>query len=156
MEITKIVYQTEKKDIYEIRVPKKRGKLINAIIFTIYALTFIISFGIIIQVLQKLNFSALSMAIFLIFLSMISFFGIKIRERGKELFIEKEKETFLETIFDFFSLPIVRAGKWLSDRWAKFDIALILAILIDMPFLTFVKFLEQWRYFLKEKKEEIH
>jgi len=156
MEITKIIYQTEQKDVYEIRVPPKRGKLVNSIIFTIYALTFIISFGIIIQILQKLNFSELSMAIFLVFLSMISFLGLKIRERGKEMLIEKEKETFLETIFDFFSLPIVRAGKWLSDRWAKIDIALILAIIIDMPFLTFVKFLEQWRYFLKEKKEEIH
>jgi len=27
--------------------------------------------------------------------------------------------------------------------------------LIDMPFLVFVEFIEQWRYFLKEKKEEI-
>ena len=87
---------------------------------------------------------------------MISFFGARIRERGKEIIIEKEKETFFRSVIDFFTLPMVSAGKWLSKKWANLNIALILAALIDMPFLTFVEFLEQWRYFLKEKKEKIH
>jgi len=156
MKVMKLVLVREKKDIYEIKIPRKRGKILNAIILAIYSLAFIFSFGIIILVLQKLDFGTLSILIFLFFVSMISFFGVRIRERGKELIIEKEKETFSRTIFDFFTLPIVRMGRWLSRRWAKLNIALIIAALIDMPFLSFVKFLEQWRYFLKEKKEEIH
>ena len=96
------------------------------------------------------------MGIFIFYLSLISFLGIKIRERSKELIIKQEKETFLNTILDFFLLPVVRLGKWLSEKWAKLDLALIIAVLIDLPFLIFVEFLEQWRYFLKKKKEEIH
>ena len=156
MEVMKLVFVREKKDVYEIKIPKKRGKILDSIILAIYALAFLMSFGIIIWVLQKLDFGTLSMIIFLFFVSMISFFGVKIRERGKELTIEKEKETFLGTLFDFFTLPVVSVGKWFSKKWAKLNIALIIAALIDMPFLSFVKFLEQWRYFLKEKKEEIH
>ena len=156
MEVMKLVFVREKKDIYEIKIPKKRGKILNTIILGIYSLAFIFSFGIIILLLQRLDFGTLSMIIFLLFLSMISFFGVKIRERGKELTIEKEKETFLRTLFDFFTLPVVSVGRWFSRKWAKLNIALMIAALIDMPFLSFVKFLEQWRYFLKEKKEEIH
>ena len=156
MEVMKLVFEREKKDIYEIKIPKKRGKILNLVILGIYSLAFIFSFGIIILVLQKINFGTLSIIIFLFFVSMISFFGVKIKERGKELTIEKEKDTFLNSLFDFFTLPIIIAGKWLSKKWAKLNIALMIAALIDMPFLVFVGFLEQWRYFLKEKKEKIH
>lgn len=156
MEVSKICYQKERKDIYEIRKPKKRGKILGTIIFSIYALAFLISFGIIIKALQGLNFGIFSMAIFIFFVSVISFLGVKIRERSKELTVEEEKETFVHSLFDLFSLPIVRMGRWFSEKWAKLNIALIISALIDMPFLTFVEFLEQWQYFLKEKKEEIH
>jgi len=32
----------------------------------------------------------------------------------------------------------------------------VLNFLIEAPFQIFVEFLEQWRSFLREKKEEIH
>lgn len=156
MEIMKICYERERKDVYEIDMPKKIGRVLNAIIFAFYLLAFLISFGIIILVLQKLNFGFISMGIFIFYLSLISFLGIKIRERSKELIIKKEKETFLNILIDFFLLPIVRLGKWLSERWSKLDLALIVVVLIDFPFLIFIEFLEQWRYFLKKKKDEIH
>lgn len=156
MEVIKIISITERKDVYQIKIPKKKNKVLDSIIFIVYFLTFILSFGLIIWFLRKINFSSLSVIIFLFFLSIISFLGIKIRQRGKELNIEKERETFRVTLWDFFTLPILSLGKWLFRKWAKMNIALILAALIDMPFLTFVEFLEQWRYFLKEKKERMH
>jgi phosphatidylglycerophosphate synthase len=156
METMKIAYQRDKKDMYEIRAPRKRGMITQGIISGFYFLTFIVSFGIIIYILQKLNFGILSMFIFLFFISVISFFGMRIRERNQELSIEETKETFFKSLFDFFFLPLIRIGKWLSARWSKMNIALIISILVDVPFFTFIGFLEQWRYFLKEKKEEIH
>ena len=69
----------------------------------------------------------------------------------------KPKESFLTTIFDLFSLPIIRVGKWLSGQWTRFNILVVLFnTLLDLPFQGFIEFLEQWRIFLKEKKEEIH
>ncbi len=156
MEIMKIIYQKEKKDIYEIKTHRKKGQILNSIIFIIYCLTFLISFGIIYKILLYLNFSYPSMVIFIFYFSIISFLGVKIRESSKELTVKKEKETIIFFILDLFFLPILRMGKWFSKELTKLNIGLFITILIDMPFSTFLEFLEQWRYFLKEKKQEIH
>ncbi len=157
MEVMKIVYESERKNIYEIKPSPKRGFILNTIIVILYLLSFIASFGLIIWGLQKLNFSALSILIFLMFISLISFAGTRIRQRAKELVVEKEKETFLRTFVDLFSLPILQVGRWLSNQWTKYNaIAVLFNSLLDMPLQIFVEFLEQWRAFLKEKKEKIH
>lgn len=157
LEVMKITYGSEKKDIYQIKPPSKRGFIMKGFLFIFYLLSFIISFGFIIWGLQKLDFGILSMIIFLVFLSLILFAGTRIRHRAKELQVEEEKETILASIFDFLTLPFVRFGKWLSGQWEKYNVVIILFnILIELPFQYFTEFLEQWRYFLKEKKEEIH
>jgi hypothetical protein len=156
IEVIKIVYKSDQKDIYSIRTPRKKGIIIQTIVATFYFLIFLISFGVIVWVLQKLNFGIISIGIFLMFLSLIIFAGVKIRERAKELNMEEEKEGFISFIVDSFSLPFLRLGKWLSRQWAKYNIVLMLInAFIDMPFQMFTEFLEHWRTFLKEKKEEI-
>jgi len=157
MEVMKIVYGSEKKDIYEIKPAPHRGLILNFFMIAFYLASFILSYGLIVWGLRKTNFSTLSIIIFLIFVSMISFAGTKVRQRAKELVVEKEKETFLNTLVDLFSLPVIQAGRWLSNQWAKYNaVVIIFNSLLDMPFQLFVEFLEQWRFFLKEKKEKIH
>ena len=158
MEVMKIAYRSGQKETYEVKSFKKRGLLLTLIINIFYLATFIIAFGFIWLALGKLHFGNLSRIIFLIFFSLICFAGVKIRERAKELTIEEGKEGFLIFLFEsFFALPFIRVGKWLSGQWARYNIIIILlTALIDMPFQLFTEFLEQWRYFLKEKKEEIH
>ena len=157
LEVMKIAYEGKKKDVYLIKPPPKRGFIMEGILFIFYLLSFIISFGIIIWGLQKLEFGILSIIIFLIFLSLILFAGTRIRHRSRELQVEEEKETIITSIFDFLTLPLVRVGKWSSSQWEKFNILMVLFnILIELPFQFFIEFLEQWRYFLREKKEEIH
>lgn len=157
METMKIVYAGERQDTYLVKIPKKRGIMLNIIITLFYMAMFIFSFGFIWWGLTQLNFGILSIIIFLVFFTLICFAGVKIRERSKELLVETEKEGFLSFLMDSISLPYIRMGKWLSGQWAKYNIVVVLLVsLIDMPFTIFVEFLEQWRYFLKEKKEEIH
>ena len=157
MEVMKIAYAREKKEVYLLEPFKKRGWLMNSSITIFYLLTFIISFGLIILGLTKLNAGILSIIIFLVFISLISFAGVKIRERSRELELMERKESFFVVFADFFSLPIIQIGKWLSSQWARYNVIVILInFLIDLPFQSFVEFLEQWRKFLKEKKEEIH
>lgn len=157
METMKIIYQREKKDIYQIKLPQKRGWLMNFIIIIFYFLTFFLSYGLIIWSLNKLNFGALSIIIFLVYVSLISFAGMKIRERARELEAMEIKETIWTAFFDLLSVPIIRVGKWLSGQWLKFNVVVILInFLIDLPFQSVVAFIEQWRAFAREKKEEIH
>jgi hypothetical protein len=157
MGITKIIYKNEKQDTYILETPKKRGIITNFLVTLFYLFTFLIAFGFITWILLELNFSIFSILIFLLFISLISFAGVKLRERSKELDILEKKDSFLVFFFDIFSMPIIQVGKWLSGQWAKYNIIIVLInLLIELPFQTFVEFLEQWRYFLKEKKEKIH
>jgi len=157
MEVSKIAYTREKKEVYIVEPKRERGWVMESIITLFYLITFFVSFGLIIWGLNELNFSILSVIIFLVFVSLISFAGVKIRERSKELEVVERKESFLVTIIDLFSLPIIQVGKWLSSQWTRYNVIVVLFnFLIDMPFQRFVEFVEQWRGFLKEKKEEIH
>ncbi len=157
IEIMKIVYPKKEKEFYEIKPLPKRSFVINFIIRFLYTLGFIIVVGLIIWGLYQVNFPPLSYIIFIIFLSLIAFAGAKIRQRAKELQVIEEKESIIRFFFDPFAVPIVQLGKWLTARWKRYNvIAAFFSALIDMPFTIFIEFIEQWRYFLKERKEKIH
>ena len=157
MELIKIVYPRKTEEIYEIKIGKKRGLVLNFFIDVVYFISFMISLGIIVFILYKLKFPIISYFIFIIFISLIAFAGTRLRQRAKELHVTEEKEGFLTMLLDLFALPFIQLGNWLTVRWRKYNvIAVFFNALIDMPFSIFVEFIEQWRYFLKEKKEIIH
>lgn len=156
-EVMKIVYEGKKKEVYEVKPTKKRNWLLGGIIGLTYLITFLVSFGAIIWVLSQLNFGIISQIIFIAFICLLGFAGAKIRQRSKELSVEKEKESGLIFLMDFFFLPFVRVGKWLSARLTKVNLVILLLTFVwEAPFQIFVEFLENWSSFLKEKKEEIH
>jgi len=157
MEVMKVVYSKEVKDRYEIKAPRRRGFILGFFVVLFYLASFVASYGVIVWGLNKLNFTPISIIIFLMFISLISFAGVKIRQRAKELVVEREKETIFNTFLDLFSLPIIQVGRWLSSQWTRYNaVAVLFNSLLDMPFQVFVEFLEQWRLFLREKKEKIH
>lgn len=157
LEVMKITFESKQKDVYQIKAPPKRGCIMKGFLFLLYLLSFIISFGFIIWGLTRLSFGVLSIIIFIVFLSLILFAAIRLKHRARELQIEEENETILTSIFDFLTLPIARAGKWLASQWERYNVLIILFnILLELPFQLFTEFLEQWRSFLREKKEEIH
>jgi hypothetical protein len=157
MELMKIVYPPQKEEIYELKISKKRNIVFVFFVKILYLISFAISLGFIIFLLYRLSFPIISYFVFIIFISLIAFTGTKLRQRSKELSIVEEKDGFLTTLLDLFVLPLVQLGNWMALRWKKYNfIAAGFNILIDMPFSVFVEFIEQWRYFLKEKKEKIH
>jgi hypothetical protein len=156
-EIMKIVYKSKKPEVYEIKLGKKRGLLLSSIIGLAYLIAFLVSFGVLVWILSQLNFGIINQIIFICFVCLIGFAGVKIRQRSKELSVEKEKESGLIFLMDFFFLPFVIVGKWLSGKLTKINlIILLLTFVWEMPFQVFVEFLENWSSFLKEKKEDIH
>ena len=155
MEVIKIAYTREKSDIYEVKPFPKRNFTFTVIMRFLYLISFSIIIGIIGLFLYAINFPPLSYLIFIIFFSLIAFAGVKIRKRSKELEVIERKETFFPFLVDLFAVPIIQLGNWLTGRWKKYNvITMFFTALIDMPFLVFVEFIEQWRYFLKEKKEK--
>jgi len=157
MEVMKSVYGKDQKDVYEIKKFRKRNIIFEAVVNLFYLLGFTAILALIVWGLYQVNFPPLSYVIFVVFLSLIAFAGAKIRQRAKELQVIEEKETLFHLFVDPFAVPIIQLGKWLTNKWKRYNvIAVFFSALIDMPFTVFVEFIEQWRYFLKEKKEKIH
>lgn len=157
LEIMKIVYERKNQETYEIKLSKKRGLVLTGIINLAYLVTFIVSFGLLIWFLSWLKFGVVSQVIFIAFICLIAFAGSKIRQRSKELSVEKEKESGSVFLVDLFFLPFIQIGKWLSGRLTKVNLVILLLTFVwEAPFQIFVEFLENWSSFLKEKKEEIH
>ncbi len=136
-------------------VPPARGKILGSSFMAIYFLTYLLIFGGIIILLNKAHFNILSQAIFLFFLSLVSFFGYRVRLLTKTYEIT-EKEWVLTPIVDFLFLPILRLGQWLSRELAQINILIfIFDFVIEAPFKAFFDVIEQWIHFIQAKREEI-
>lgn len=155
-EIIKIVYQREEKDVYEIKVRKKRNFLIGFVVSFLYILGSFLSLGLIVGIFHLARIPPTSIIIDTFNVAVVVFAGFIIRRRARELTVEEERANFLELLFDTLSVPVAKIGKKLSAKWREYNIVSVFFMaLIDLPFQTFIEFVESWSLFLKEKKEEI-
>lgn len=155
--IDQIVFiEKEKKEPFSLREPAKRKSGINLVFGIIYAITFIVSFGAVVWFLKQINFSYVSILIFLFFLTLVSYFAIRIRRGAREMVIVERKDNLVSLLVDFFYVPIVAAGKWLNERFSRLNVfAFILDFIIEAPFKVFVEIAEEWTKYVRERKEEI-
>lgn len=156
--IHKIIYHFDQyaheNDPYVIK--KKSNKPILTAVFSIlYFVTFLVSFGLINWLLNIMDFSIASKLIFVFFVTLVSFFAYRIRQSAKEYEIV-EKQGLLEPFIDFFFLPILRAGHWLSGEIAKLNIFMfIFDFILEAPLKVIFEVVEEWIRFIRTKKEEI-
>lgn len=140
----------------KLRPPAPRSRAKNVVFSFLYAITFFISFGFVIWALDKINFHFISITIFLFFLALISFFSIRIRKRVRELMVIEERENIFGLLIDFFSVPVIAAGKWLSEKFSKLNVLVfILDFIIEAPFKLFVEIAEEWAKYVRERKEDV-
>lgn len=123
----------------------------------LYLTTMGISFTALVIVLSRLGFNVLSGALFVFFVSLVSFFGLSLREQARQLKVVAGRDTMSSFVVDFFTLPIVAFGKWLSITFDRINIfVFILDYLFEIPFKTLLRVIEDWFSFLKERKEEMY
>lgn len=155
-ETKKIIYGEERRLIYK---PKRslRSNSISYLFFNlIYILMFALSFGFIVWILNKLRFNLLSGALFIFFLTLVSFFGYRLRTIANQYLVLPRKENLWNFLVDFFTLPIIRVGKFFSNNFSKVNVFLyILDFIIETPLKMLIELLEKALSFIKEKREEI-
>ncbi len=156
--IMEIVYDLPDKEITRRRVETlKTSKFLNSIFTFFYLLAFLITFSLIIWLLHKLKFSIVSAFLFILFLCTVGFFGLRLRQNAKELVILDKKESVFMVIFDFFSLPVLRVGRWISRHTSKVNIFMfIMDFIIETPFKVLIETFEEWIAFQREKKEQVY
>lgn len=155
--INEIVFkENARQEPFILQEPAKRGPLLNAFFGLIYTITFFFSLCFVIWILDKIGFNWVSITIFLFFLAFASFFTIRIRKGVKELVVVEPKENAVGFLLDFFFVPIVMAGKWLSEKFSRINVfVFILDFIIEAPFKVFLEIIEEWAKYVKERKEEI-
>lgn len=155
--INEVVFvEKERKEPIRLREPAKRGNSMNVIFGLVYGGAFLFSFGVIIYALEKIGFHWISITIFLFFLALVSFFAIRIRRGVHELVVVEPKENIFTFLSDFFYIPIVAVGKWLSEKFSRVNVfVFILDFIIEAPFKIFVEIAEEWTKYVRERKEEI-
>lgn len=121
-----------------------------------YLVIFSISFGAIIIILRNLGFNGVSIALFLFFLSVVSYFGIRIRHNARELLVVQKREGIVNFVKDLFMMPIIQVGQWLSVKLSNVNVFVyVLDFIIEAPFKTFVEIFEKWIYYIKEEQDKI-
>ncbi|MBM3204550.1 hypothetical protein FJZ48_01035 [Candidatus Uhrbacteria bacterium] len=140
----------------EMKIPKARGGIGRFLFRLTYAATFFLTFGLVFWGLDLLKFTWVSALIFVFFLCVVSFFAFRLRLAAREYVIVHRKDQFRTVLIDFFSLPILRAGQWLSESVSRINIFILLFdFIIETPLKIFLNILEEWFAFMKEKKEEL-
>jgi hypothetical protein len=134
----------------------KLQKPVLAVGFTIfYLLTFGVTFALIYLLLDKLQFHLVSKAIFMFFISVVTFFSYRITQTAKEYTID-EKPGILTPVIDFFFIPVLSVGKFLSSEIGKLNVfILIFDFLIEAPFKLIFEIIEEWINFVKARKDDI-
>lgn len=147
---------SERQQPIKLRNPKKRGRAVNFIFNLVYTCTFFISIYFIIWVLTQVNFNWVSITIFLFFLAFVSFFSIIVTKGVKELLVIEKKENLFSFLADLFYMPIIMAGKWLSNNVSKVNVFIfIFDFIIEAPFKILVDIAEEWTKYIKERKDNM-
>jgi len=156
--INEIVLESEhdKKHPIKLHYPAKRKAATNLIFGFLYTVTFLISFGVVIWGLVQIQFNIVSIIIFLFFLSLISFFGIRLSKFAKTYSVVETKEHALSFFANFFYVPVVAMGKLLTETFSQINVFIfVLDVIIESPFKIFVEIFEQWSSYVKERKQDI-
>lgn len=137
---------------------KKRvtSPALNLIFNFVYVGMFLFSFGLLIWALHSLHFGMLQGLIFFVFLSTVSFLGFRLSQGAHELDLVDPSQDALNIASDFLYTPFVRTGQWIADKYSRMNvITLFLDMAIELPLKSFLRILQQWVGFLRDKREEI-
>lgn len=153
--IDKALYSDELPATISLRDTRKRTVSLFAKL--LYTVLFFVPFSIAVYVLYLLHFNFVQMGIFFIFLSTASFFGFRLSSMIRELELASHQSNMLSVLRDFFYLPFILVGQWLSSKYAKINaVAYFLDIAIELPLKTVLRLIRQWTRFLNEKHDELY
>lgn len=139
------------------RVKIRTGNTALTYVFSLVYFTLLgVVFGGIVAGLHAIHFNAISIAIFLFFLALVSYFAFRIRYNARRWKITT-RDSALSLIGSIFTVPIIRTGRWLSQTFASINVfVLIMDFIIETPFKLVLNFSNQFISYLKEKTPEAY
>jgi len=138
---------------------KIRGN--NTIVFYVaslaYALVFLSLFASIIFLLTSMQFNFVGVILFILFISLVSFLGIRIRMMAKMWVVQSKEKGIISFLRNLLTLPIISFGMWLSRKFSSINIfVFVMDFIIETPFKALLKIVDSFVSYVREKKEEIY
>ena len=128
----------------------------NYVFETVFMLTFILAFYLIITRLAAFNYTIVEGVVFLFIFSVANFLGYRLTLHYRDIELVSTDQGFVAIIRNFLYLPFVFVGKRIVKRSEKFNVvALALDIAIDLPLKTVVRLIRQWLTFVQGKKDDM-
>lgn len=149
--VKRVLYEGKVRAVY-IRNSYTRLSIAFAVIY--FAILLFV-FGALIGILQLLHFNPVSIALFLFFLALVSYFAFRIRHQARRWKVVENRGA-LFIIASVLAMPVVRVGRWLSRSFSSINIfVLIMDFIIETPFKRLLNFSNQFLVYLREKAEEM-
>jgi len=138
---------------------KKKSTVRRPVMYAVFTiLSTILFWGIfsgIFFALDFVNFNLISKGIFIFFLTVVTFFGYRIRQIAKEYALETERN-ILSPIAEVIFLPILSVGKIFSRQLSKINVLMfVFDVIIETPLKLILDVIEEWFKFTRKQKEEI-
>ncbi|MFO0702518.1 MAG: hypothetical protein U0514_01415 [Candidatus Andersenbacteria bacterium] len=142
--------------VYHVRLLSRRSEAAKVLLGVVYVLTFAVTTGALIWLLAWLGFNWLDGTLFLLFLSLVTFVGIRLRTRAGEYFMVQRRVGLLGSLFLFFANPLLEVGYWFSVNVRRYNLFLfIFDIVLEAPFKALTYAIEEWFGFARERSERI-
>jgi len=144
-------------DLEIIRVSERnRTMVFDIVLLLLYFALFLFSFGVIVSLLVTAGFNIISILLFLVFLTLVSYFGFRIRHNAKKWKVTGVDGAFM-LLWRIFTLPVIRAGRWLSRTFSSINVfVFFMDFIIETPFKLALGLIDAFVSFLREKEEEIY
>lgn len=127
------------------------------LVMCFYAVLFAVSFGVILSALIALHFNIASIILFFVFLTLVSYFGLRIRGGARRWEPVREKPGTLGMIWNLFTFPIVNTGRWFSVRFSSVNIfVFFMDFLVEVPFKAFLGIFDASLSFIKEHRVDTY
>lgn len=122
---------------------------------TVYTCLSIVVIAAVVWLLINLQFNIVSITIFFIFVSVVSFLAFRVRSTASELRVDVEDENIVSGAIEIVFLPFIRMGHWLSFKFSQYNFTLFFwDFIVEAPLKAVVSAIESWFLFVREKKEQ--
>jgi hypothetical protein len=150
--IEAILYDERPKHI---KLPRhRRVTPVRQLVYTVF---FALPIALGIAALHALHFTVLQMVIFFVFFSTASSLGFRLSSQLRELEVARTSSGFFGSLIDFFYLPFIMMGQWLSRKYSRLNLVTrFLDIAIELPLKAVLRLARQWIRFLDERREELY
>lgn len=129
----------------------------GAVYNIVYALIFLIVFsGVSWLLMTYFAFAVPHLIVFFIFLSGASFLGFRLSRMIREVEAVDSQQNSLTVVRDFFYMPFVVVGRWMSEKYAQVNfVSMILDMVIELPLKSVLRMIRQWSAFISNKKDQL-